>query len=42
VRLRPGLYVCGDHRDNASIDGAMTSGFRAAQTVMEDLDAKRC
>jgi phytoene dehydrogenase-like protein len=41
VRLRPGLYVCGDHRDNASIDGAMTSGFRAAQAVMEDLDARR-
>jgi phytoene dehydrogenase-like protein len=41
VRLRPGLYVCGDHRDNASMDGAMTSGFRAAQTVMEDLHAKR-
>jgi phytoene dehydrogenase-like protein len=41
VRLRPGLYVCGDHRDNASIDGAMTSGFRTAQSVMEDLDAKR-
>ena len=41
VRLRPGLYVCGDHRDNASIDGAMTSGFRAAQAVAEDLDAKR-
>jgi phytoene dehydrogenase-like protein len=37
TRLRPGLYVCGDHRDNASIDGAMTSGFRAAQAVMEDL-----
>jgi phytoene dehydrogenase-like protein len=42
VRLRPGLYVCGDHRDNGSIDGAMTSGFRAAQAVMEDLHAKRC
>jgi predicted NAD/FAD-dependent oxidoreductase len=39
VRLRPGLYVCGDHRDNGSIDGAMTSGFRAAQAVMADLDA---
>jgi predicted NAD/FAD-dependent oxidoreductase len=33
--------VCGDHRDNASIDGAMTSGFRAAQAVMEDLTEKR-
>jgi hypothetical protein len=37
VRIRPGLYVCGDHRDNGSIDGAMTSGFRTAQSVMEDL-----
>lgn len=42
VRLRPGCYVCGDHRDNGSIDGAMTSGFRAAQAVMEDFHAKRC
>jgi phytoene dehydrogenase-like protein len=41
VRLWPGLYVCGDHRDNGSIEGAMTSGFRAAQAVMEDLDARR-
>ena len=40
VRLRPGLYVCGDHRDNASIDGALTSGFRAAQAAMGDLSAK--
>lgn len=40
VRLRPGLYVCGDHRDNGSIDGAMTSGFRAAQAAMEDLHAE--
>lgn len=41
VRLRPGLYVCGDHRDNGSIDGAMTSGFRAAQAAMEDLHAQK-
>lgn len=41
VRLQPGLYMCSDHRDNGTIDGAMTSGFRAAQAVMEDLDAKR-
>ena len=40
VRLHPGLYVCGDHRDNGSIDGAMTSGFRAAQAVLADLNAK--
>ena len=40
VRLERGLYVCGDHRDNASIDGALTSGFRAAQAAMGDLSAK--
>lgn len=37
VRVRPGLYVCGDHRDTASIDGALTSGRRAAEAVAEDL-----
>ncbi len=37
VRVRPGVYVCGDHRDNASIHGAMHSGRRAAQAVVEDL-----
>ncbi|MBU8900427.1 FAD-dependent oxidoreductase [Corallococcus sp. M34] len=37
VRLSPGLYVCGDHRDNASIDGALTSGRRAAEAVLRDL-----
>ncbi len=41
VRVRPGLYVCGDARDQASIDGAMSSGFRAAQAVAEDLAASR-
>lgn len=37
VRWQPGIYVCGDHRDNASIQGAMVSGRRAAQAVLEDL-----
>jgi len=37
VRVRPGLYVCGDHRDNASINGAMESGRRASEAVLEDL-----
>ena len=37
VRIRPGTYVCGDHRDNASIQGAMVSGRRAAEAVLEDL-----
>jgi phytoene dehydrogenase-like protein len=37
VRLKPGLYVCGDHRDTASIDGALTSGRRAAEAVCADI-----
>ncbi|RKH09856.1 NAD(P)/FAD-dependent oxidoreductase [Corallococcus sp. CA047B] len=37
VRLAAGLYVCGDHRENASIDGALTSGRRAAEAVLLDL-----
>src|SRR5277367_1334724 len=37
VRIRPGVYVCGDHRDNASINGAMVSGRRAAEAVFSDL-----
>ncbi len=39
VRLAPGLYVCGDHRDHASIDGALVSGRRAAHAVLEDARA---
>jgi phytoene dehydrogenase-like protein len=35
VAVRDGVFVCGDHRDNGSIDGAMVSGYRAAQAVME-------
>ncbi len=37
IRWQPGIYVCGDHRDNASIQGAMVSGRRAAEVVMQDL-----
>jgi phytoene dehydrogenase-like protein len=33
VRLSDGLFVCGDHRDTASIQGAMVSGRRAAAAV---------
>ena len=36
VRPRRGLYVCGDHRDTASIQGAMVSGRRAADAVVRD------
>ena len=37
VRLAPGLYVCGDHRDSGSIQGALVSGRRAAAGVREEL-----
>ena len=37
VRWRTGVYVCGDHRDNASIQGAMVSGRRAAEALLDDL-----
>ena len=39
VRLEPGLYVCGDHRDSASIQGALVSGRRAADAVLHELRA---
>ena len=35
VRVREGLYVCGDHVDNGSIQGAMVSGRRAAEALLE-------
>jgi hypothetical protein len=37
VRRSPGLYVCGDSRDSASIQGALVSGRRAADAVLADL-----
>lgn len=36
VRLSPGLYACGDYRDNASINGALESGRRAAEALLAD------
>jgi phytoene dehydrogenase-like protein len=37
VRLEPGRYVCGDHRDTSSIQGALVSGRRAAMAAARDL-----
>lgn len=37
VRLGDGHYVCGDHRDTASIQGALHSGRRTADAVLRDL-----
>ncbi len=36
VRIAPGLYVCGDHRDSPSQQGALVSGRRAAEAVLAD------
>ncbi|NDJ53369.1 MAG: FAD-dependent oxidoreductase, partial [Chloroflexi bacterium] len=35
VELAGGLFVCGDHRDNASINGAMESGRRVGEAVVK-------
>ncbi|MGD9752239.1 MAG: FAD-dependent oxidoreductase [Acidimicrobiia bacterium] len=37
VRLGGGRYVCGDHRDTASIQGALFSGRRTGESVVADL-----
>lgn len=34
VALGDGLFVCGDHRDSATFDGALRSGRRAAEAVI--------
>jgi hypothetical protein len=37
VNLGDGLFVCGDHRDTASIQGAMFSGQRTAAAILTRL-----
>ncbi|MGZ6827981.1 MAG: FAD-dependent oxidoreductase [Mycobacteriales bacterium] len=39
VRVRDGVWVCGDSRDSASIQGALVSGRRAATSVLQALGA---
>ncbi|MFE1443164.1 NAD(P)/FAD-dependent oxidoreductase [Streptomyces sp. NPDC058739] len=39
VRLLAGLYVCGDHRDTSSVQGALHSGHRASTAILTDLGA---
>lgn len=41
VRVAPGRYVAGDHRDTASVQGALVSGRRAAEAVLADLGLPR-
>jgi phytoene dehydrogenase-like protein len=37
AEVRPGIYRCGDYMSVASIDGAIESGRRAAEAVLEHL-----
>ncbi|WP_127358939.1 NAD(P)/FAD-dependent oxidoreductase [Actinacidiphila soli] len=37
VRILQGLYVCGDHRDTSTVQGALLSGRRAAFRALRDL-----
>ncbi|MFG2221832.1 FAD-dependent oxidoreductase [Streptomyces sp. NPDC048644] len=36
VRVLAGLYVCGDHRDISTLQGALHSGRRAARALLQD------
>jgi hypothetical protein len=37
AQIRDGLFLCGDYRDMASIQGAMSSGRRTAEAVVQSL-----
>ena len=39
VRIDEGLWVCGDHRDTASIQGALFSGRRTAEAIIASTGA---
>lgn len=39
VRLLAGLYVCGDHRDTSTVQGALHSARRATSAILTDLGA---
>jgi len=41
VRVLSGLYVCGDHRETSSAQGALASGRRTAAAVLQDLGVAR-
>lgn len=38
VRVRPGVYICGDYLRTASINGALRAGRDAARAVLADLE----
>ncbi|MGW2589444.1 NAD(P)/FAD-dependent oxidoreductase [Streptomyces sp. NPDC001515] len=40
VRVLSGLYVCGDHRDTGTVQGALSSARRAAEAILDDLGVR--
>jgi phytoene dehydrogenase-like protein len=38
--VRPGIYVCGDYRETASINGALISGRKTAEAILENVKAR--
>jgi hypothetical protein len=40
VRTGTGVWVCGDHRDTASIQGALVSGRRTAEAILGTVGAR--
>jgi predicted NAD/FAD-dependent oxidoreductase len=39
VARAPGVWVCGDHRDTGSIQGALVSGRRTADAIAAEMHA---
>ena len=39
--IRPGIYLCGDYREMATIEGAMVSGLRTGDAVTSSLPCSR-
>lgn len=35
-KIKPGLYICGDYVTSATFDGALVSGRKAAETLLQD------
>lgn len=40
VRVEPGLYCAGDHLEEASVNGALASGRRAAVQLLDEVDPR--
>lgn len=41
VSLGGGLYVAGDHRDSATLNGALVSGRRAVESLLQGVGVKQ-